>query len=205
MILAVLPANVDFHNSQIMAEALKVDPATKRTIPVLTKPDLIDDGAEGSVKELLLGEKTNAFQMGFHMVKGRGQKALDSKTSIDQGLVQEASFFQNTEPWRNVENKLLFGTKKLGELQMNLIRSSFDDIVSEINAQRDAAFEAKTKLGSIPSSLVEKRALFRSVKDEYYTTIGPLVLGGRTRNSTVDMKVKPSAQFHLLAEAFKDE
>ena len=188
-----------------MAEALKVDPATKRTIPVLTKPDLIDDGAEGSVKELLLGEKTNAFQMGFHMVKGRGQKALDSKTSIDQGLVQEASFFQNTEPWRNVENKLLFGTKKLGELQMNLIRSSFDDIVSEINAQRDAAFEAKTKLGSIPSSLVEKRALFRSVKDEYYTTIGPLVLGGRTRNSTVDMKVKPSAQFHLLAEAFKDE
>lgn len=36
VILAVLPANVDFHNSQIMAEALKVDPETKRTIPVLT-------------------------------------------------------------------------------------------------------------------------------------------------------------------------
>jgi GTP-binding protein EngB required for normal cell division len=209
VILAVLPANVDFHNSQIMAEAWKVDPETKRTIPVLTKPDLIDDGAEGSVKELLLGEKTNAFQMGFHMVKGRGQKALDSKTSIDQGLVQEASFFQNTEPWRNVENKLLFGTKnlrvKLGELQMNLIRSSFDDIVSEMKAQRNAAFEAKTKLGSIPSGLVEKRALFRSVKDEYYTTIGPLVMGGRIRDPSLTMKVKPSAQFHLLAKAFKDE
>ena len=34
VILAVLPSNVDFHNSQIMAEALKVDPDTKRIIPV---------------------------------------------------------------------------------------------------------------------------------------------------------------------------
>lgn len=42
MILAIVPANVDFHNSQIMADALKVDPETQRTIPVITKPDLID-------------------------------------------------------------------------------------------------------------------------------------------------------------------
>ena len=100
IILAVLPANVDFHNSQIMAEARKVDPDTERTIPVLTKPDLIDTGAEGNVKELLLGNKTDNFDMGFHMVKGRGQAALDMKTTIEEGLVQEASFFNSTEPWR---------------------------------------------------------------------------------------------------------
>ena len=50
--------------------------------------------------------------MGFQMVKGTGQKALDSKTLIDQVLVQETSFFHNTEPWQSVENRLLFGTKK---------------------------------------------------------------------------------------------
>jgi hypothetical protein len=71
VILAVLPCNVDFHNSQILAEARKVDPDTKRTIPVLTKPDLIDDGGEMSVKELLLGMKTDSFSLGFHMVKGK--------------------------------------------------------------------------------------------------------------------------------------
>lgn len=43
VILAVHPSNVDFHNSQILAEAKKVDPKTRRTIPVLTKPDLIDE------------------------------------------------------------------------------------------------------------------------------------------------------------------
>lgn len=70
VVLAVLPSNVDFHNSQILADARKVDPQTKRTIPVLTKPDLIDDGAQTAVKELLLGKKTDSFEMGFHMVKG---------------------------------------------------------------------------------------------------------------------------------------
>lgn len=71
VILAVHPANVDFHNSQILAEAKEVDPETKRTIPVLTKPDLIDDGAETSVVDLLKGKLTDKFEMGFHMIKGR--------------------------------------------------------------------------------------------------------------------------------------
>jgi hypothetical protein len=128
-------------------------------------------------------------------------------TSIDEGIDQEARFFQNTEPWRNVENKTLFGTKnlriKLGELQIRLIRSSFDDIVSEINVQRDTAFQAKTKLGSIPSGLVEKRALFRAVKDKYYNTIGPLVMGGYVRGRM--LKVKPSAQFYMASDKFKNE
>jgi hypothetical protein len=70
VILAVLPSNVDFHNSQILADARKVDPGTNRTIPVLTKPDLIDDGGQMSVRDVLLGLKTDSFSLGFHMVKG---------------------------------------------------------------------------------------------------------------------------------------
>ena len=54
IILAVNPANVDFHNSQIFDEAIKVDPHTERTLPVITKPDLIDKGAEKSVLDLLV-------------------------------------------------------------------------------------------------------------------------------------------------------
>ena len=65
VILAVHPSNVDFHNSQILNEAKEVDPKGSRTIPVLTKPDLIDEGAETSVKDLLLGNKTDKFDMGF--------------------------------------------------------------------------------------------------------------------------------------------
>jgi GTPase SAR1 family protein len=209
VILAILPANVDFHNSQIMAEALNVDPETKRTIPVLTKPDLIDSGAEGSVKELLLGHKTHDFEMGFHMVKCRGQQALNEKMTIEEGLSQEAFYFDNTEPWRNIDDRTLFGIihlrMKLGELQMRLIRESFASISAEIKAKRDEAMQSRARLGQIPSELNEKIALFGTVKDEYYMTIGPLVLGGgHIRGQRSSHKRKPSADFLLASNKFME-
>jgi interferon-induced GTP-binding protein Mx1 len=86
ILLAIIPANVDFHNSQMMTEVRKVDPTTERTIPVITKPDLIDPGAEQGVLDLLLGKKTNEFTLDFHMVKFRGQKALDD--GLYKGLMK---------------------------------------------------------------------------------------------------------------------
>jgi len=67
-----------------MSDARRVDPMTKRTLPVLTKPDLIDAGGEATVKELLLGKKTEGFGRGFHMVKGRGQASLDKLETISK-------------------------------------------------------------------------------------------------------------------------
>lgn len=93
VILAVHPSNVDFHNSQIMADARKVDPQTKRTIPVLTKPDLIDEGAEKSVRDLLLGYKTEKFEKGFHMIKGRSQASLNKmKPSLTVSARKKSGF-----------------------------------------------------------------------------------------------------------------
>ncbi|CAJ1965051.1 unnamed protein product [Cylindrotheca closterium] len=216
VILAVLPANVDFHNSQILAEAQKVDHETKRTIPVLTKPDLIDYGAEGNVKELLLGEKTQKFEMGFHMVKGRGQDALNRNVTITEALHQEETFFRLTEPWSKVDDNTLFGTQnlrtKLGELQMRLIRSSFESIIAEIKAEREAALQARARLGVVPTDLGQKIVLFRTIKDDYYHNIGPLMLGGgggnNKRNSgSTDLSTqrKPSADFLLASKDFMVE
>lgn len=158
------------HDSQILAEARKVDPATERTIPVLTKPDLIDAGAEASVEQLLHGRKTDEFKMGFHMVKGRGQKDLNECLSIEDGLVRESHFFLNNDPWRNTHDKSLFGTKnlrvKLARLQIDLIRSSFASIVSEMKEKSQEASSDLKALGEIPANLVEKRVLYSKVKDE---------------------------------------
>jgi hypothetical protein len=44
-------------------------------MPVITKPDLIDEGAENAVLDLLLGKKKDCL-LGFHMVKCRKQKAI---------------------------------------------------------------------------------------------------------------------------------
>ena len=66
--------------------ATQVDPSTRRTIPVITKPDLIDSGAEKGVLDMLLGRK-HTTDLGFHMVKCRGQKALNEGKTMQVSLL----------------------------------------------------------------------------------------------------------------------
>jgi len=205
VILAVHPCNVNYHNSQILAEAEKVDPEGKRTIPVLTKPDLIDEGGEMDVKDLLLGAKTDSY---FHMVKGRRQAALNNGESIEEGLKDEESFFKNTEPWRGVKDENLFGTKnlrvKLSSLQMQMIRSSFRDIVTDLKKQHVETLMNYQALGDIPSSPTEKKALFRSIREEVWNGIGTKTLDGRIFSLHNDKKMRPSAKFHEASKSYKD-
>ena len=46
---AVVPANVDIATQEIIHMAEQADPGRKRTLGVLTKPDLVDSGAEDKV------------------------------------------------------------------------------------------------------------------------------------------------------------
>lgn len=47
--LVVVPANVDAATQEILEMARDVDPDGDRTVGVLTKPDLVDKGAERNV------------------------------------------------------------------------------------------------------------------------------------------------------------
>ena len=55
VILAVIPANVDIATQEILKMAKKCDPEGERTLGVLTKPDLVDRGAEIRVVDLVQG------------------------------------------------------------------------------------------------------------------------------------------------------
>lgn len=45
----MVPANVDIATQEIIQMAEDADPGRKRTLAVLTKPDLVDKGAEEQV------------------------------------------------------------------------------------------------------------------------------------------------------------
>lgn len=53
IMLTVVPANVDIATQEIIDMAREVDPEGNRTLGVLTKPDLVDKGAEGRVIDLV--------------------------------------------------------------------------------------------------------------------------------------------------------
>lgn len=73
VMLTVIPANVDVATQEILEMAKEVDPEGDRTLGILTKPDLVDRGAEsrvvglvnGSSWKLKLGERLQAWELGF--------------------------------------------------------------------------------------------------------------------------------------------
>mmetsp|Transcript_21619 Transcript_21619/g.25574 ORF Transcript_21619/g.25574 Transcript_21619/m.25574 type:complete len:779 (+) Transcript_21619:38-2374(+) len=136
LVLAVVPADVDFHNSSILADAKKVDPQTKRTLPVITKADRVDIGAEKPVINLLHGESTGNFELGFHAVKCRGQQDLKDNKSLCQSLLEEENFFAKKDPWSKIEDRSLLGVKqlkdKLSRVYMHMVQEKVPLILKEI-------------------------------------------------------------------------
>lgn len=66
---------------------------------ILTKPDLIDRGAEKNVLEIV-HNKVIFLNMGYVIVKCRGQKNIDENMSITDAIEEELEFFQNHEHFR---------------------------------------------------------------------------------------------------------
>ena len=134
ILLAVHPSTSDFHNAAVWSSSSSSE---YTIVPVLTKPDLIDPGAESAVVDLLTGRHPLSLK-GFHLIKGRGQAALDQ--SMEQALYDEQRFFLEQEPWRSLTDSTCLGTvtlrEKLSRMQLELWRTTLPHIVQEIRRKR---------------------------------------------------------------------
>lgn len=169
IILAIVPANVEYHNSQILQEAKRVDPGTKRTVGVITKPDMIDECAEGSVLQLLMGEKW-AMDHGFHMVKCRGQKGHNERKTLEHERVEEINFFRTRDPWARMEDRSKFGIEalrsKLSNIQVNMIEDSVPKIIDEVERRSEFVQSKLAQLGSDFDNDFKRRSYFEGIKSQ---------------------------------------
>lgn len=92
LILALSPANQDLANSDALKLAKEVDPEGERTIGVLTKIDLMDEGT--NALELLNGT-IYPLKLGYYGVKCRSQKNIMDRMSIAEAIENEKKFFTN--------------------------------------------------------------------------------------------------------------
>jgi dynamin 1-like protein len=92
IILAVTAANTDLANSDGLKLAREVDAEGTRTIGVLTKVDLMDQGTD--VVDILAG-RVIPLRLGYVPVVNRGQRDIDQSKSIASALENERKFFEN--------------------------------------------------------------------------------------------------------------
>lgn len=133
IILAVTGANTDLANSDGLKLAREVDPEGQRTIGVLTKVDLMDDGTD--VVDILAG-RIIPLRLGYVPVVNRGQRDIDNKKVISAALENEKNFFENHKAYRNKSSYC--GTpylaRKLNLILMMHIKQTLPDIKARISA-----------------------------------------------------------------------
>lgn len=128
VMLAVIPANVDVATQEILQMAADVDEGGKRTLGVLTKPDLVDQGAEPRVIDLLQG-RLNPLRLGWHIVRNPGQQHL-SDMSLDRNRLED-DFFNIKDPWNKLEKEKV-GIESLRtriqDVNTGLVRQEFPQV-----------------------------------------------------------------------------
>ncbi|XP_051978810.1 interferon-induced GTP-binding protein Mx3-like [Xyrauchen texanus] len=92
--MVVVPCNIDIATTEALKMAKEVDPDGKRTVAILTKPDLIDVGTEINVLAIAQN-KLIPLSKGYIMVKCRGQKQIDDKIPLNEASQMEQHFFEN--------------------------------------------------------------------------------------------------------------
>jgi dynamin 1-like protein len=135
IILAVTSGNTDLANSDGLKMAREVDPEGVRTLGVLTKIDLMDEGTD--VVDILAG-RVIPLRLGYVPVINRGQRDIETNKSIKAALENELHFFENHPAYRT---KAQFcGTpylaRKLNTILMHHIRSTLPEIKAKIQATR---------------------------------------------------------------------
>lgn len=130
IMLTVVPANVDIATQEIVELERGFDQGGERTLGILTKPDLVDKGAEKKIISFIDQQATTAGRLGWIVVRNLGQQQLEDKCNDRDA--EEKEFFCKA-PWDRLPLGC-FGIEalrdRLQELHASITRREFPAVSS---------------------------------------------------------------------------
>ncbi len=103
LILAVTSANQDLATSDALKLAKEVDPEGLRTIGVITKLDLMDEGTDARE---ILENKLLPLRRGYIGVVNRSQRDIEGRKDIKVALDSERKFFISHPGYRHMADRM---------------------------------------------------------------------------------------------------
>ncbi|KZZ96607.1 vacuolar sorting protein 1 [Moelleriella libera RCEF 2490] len=197
IILAVTAANIDLANSDGLKLAREVDPEGQRTIGVLTKVDLMDEGTD--VIDIL-SNRVIPLRLGYVPVVNRGQRDIDNKKAINVALDAEKAFFENHKAYRNKSSYC--GTpylaRKLNLILMMHIKQTLPDIKARISSSLQKYSSELDSLG--PSMLGNSANIVLNIITEFTNEWRTVLDGNNTELSSTELSggARISFVFHEL-------
>lgn len=149
IMLVIVPATQDVATVEALEWASKADPDGNRTIGVITKPDLVDLGAENEVSMVLLN-KRKPLKLGYVMIKNRSQREVEQNISSMTARRNEEIFFSDHEVFSSLP-KSSVGVdnlvKKLTTLLVSRIHDALPKMRNEVRSLLEKAKDELERIG----------------------------------------------------------
>lgn len=180
IILAVIPSNQDIATIDVLERAYHYDPNGIRTIGVLTKPDLVDEGSETEILSIM-NNKRKPLSLGYYIVKNRNQLELNQNLSVEESIKHELDYFINHSVWKTIDINRV-GIKSLCEKLSDIIISRAIErgpyIKWHLEQKNKQITETLKTLGTeISASDSEKRKLIIRLISRFSQTLRQIVVG----------------------------
>ncbi|XP_048248476.1 interferon-induced GTP-binding protein Mx-like [Haliotis rufescens] len=180
IILAVLQCNVDIATCEALKMAKEFDTEGGRTLGVLTKPDLLDKGAESGVVRIL-NNKEFTLSKGYIIVKCRGQEAISDGQSLKQALEVEEDFFKSHRHFSSLRPSQ-WGIPNLSMRLSRELKKHIKKLLPVLKEDvRDKLLETERDLhelgGDPPETASEKRQMALQMVTEFIKITTALTTG----------------------------
>lgn len=200
IILSVNAANTDLANSDGLKLAREVDPEGSRTIGVLTKVDLMDQGTD--VIEILAG-RVIPLRYGYVPVINRGQKDIEQKKTIRAALLDEKKFFENHPSYSSKAHYC--GTpylaKKLNSILLHHIKQTLPEIKLRIET---ALKKYQSELASLgPETMDSPSSIVLSIITDFCNDYNGILDGEAKELSSLELSGGARISF-VFHEIFKN-
>merc|ERR1712166_424182 len=197
IILAITPANTDIANSDAIKMAASVDPQGMRTLGVITKLDLMDQGTDAV--DVLMG-RVVPLRLGYIGVVNRSQKDINDGKSIRDAVRDEGKFFATHPRYGMMAERL--GTSFLASSMNTLLISHIKSCLPALNKRvQELQMQKSKELASYgqedSSTGAEKGALLLGIVTQFAQDFSNIIEGkGQGLVSTTE--ISGGARIHYI-------
>ncbi|KAF7326063.1 hypothetical protein MKEN_00457600 [Mycena kentingensis (nom. inval.)] len=158
LILVALPMTDDIENQKALRLAREEDPEGRRTIGVLTKPDMLNSKSNAAKNWLdVIEGRTHLLQHGYYCTRQPDDAERANNITAEQARSAEERFFRTEKPWAaaGAEHRDRLGTANLVATLSSLLEQIMNEqlpfIMDMANSRLDAC---RHELSTLPEKLL---------------------------------------------------
>ncbi|KAF4571329.1 ASTRA complex subunit [Pleurotus pulmonarius] len=164
IILVTLPMTDDIENQKALQLARIADPHGRRTIGVLTKPDMLTEGSiqtKNRWLEILEGRSRHKLVHGYYCTRQLDDSQRAALIAPTEARKLEKEFFKKTSPWNQSASQDRFGTDQLISTVSNLLIGIINDSALSFRTETARMLQiAHDQLTSLPPAITIEPATY---------------------------------------------